>query len=48
MNKFFSRVGLEVNMTDALSLSQSIDRVKALPDSEDKVHVINRKFLTNL
>ena len=45
---FFKKMGLDINLTDALSLSKSIRTIKEQPESEDKLHVINRKFLTNL
>jgi DIS3-like exonuclease 2 len=48
MLSFFQKVDLDINMTDALSVSQSIKKIASEPNSEDKLNVINRKFLTSL
>jgi exoribonuclease R len=49
LGNFFKKIGLDqINFTDALSLSQSIAQLEQEPDSEDKLTVVNRKFITNL
>jgi len=49
LDTFFKAVGLDaINLTDALSLSESISALEKQPDSRDKVTVVNRKFITNL
>jgi len=48
MASFFKKLGLEVNFTDAESLSLSIRAIGMMEDPEDKLNVVNRKILTNL
>jgi DIS3-like exonuclease 2 len=45
---FFKKIGLNIDVSDALSLSKSLTQLKNEPKSEDKLNVVNRKFLTNL
>mmetsp|Transcript_19524 Transcript_19524/g.30004 ORF Transcript_19524/g.30004 Transcript_19524/m.30004 type:complete len:149 (+) Transcript_19524:4245-4691(+) len=49
LREFFDKVGIDrMNLTDAESLSMSIDQIAEEPNSEDKLMVINRKILTQL
>jgi len=48
LRSFFEKLGFDINLTDPLSLSQSIAQLKSQKNSTDKLHVVNRKFLTNL
>jgi len=48
LQNFFLKLGFDINMTDNLSLSNSIQALGRQKDSVDKLHVVNRKFLTNL
>ena len=45
---FFQKCGLNVDISTALSLSKSLEQLKLEKDSEDKLHVVNRQFLTHL
>lgn len=48
MINYFNKIGLEINMQSPITIRDSIEAIKEQPDSTDKLHVVNRKFLTNL
>ena len=48
LGSFFKRLKLDINTTDALSLNESIQRLALQKGSEDTLHVVKRKLLTNL
>lgn len=48
LNSFFRKVGIDIDLSDNLSLRRSIEALKSQQNSEDKLHVVNRQFLKNL
>lgn len=48
LGSFFKKLGLNIDVSDALSLSRSLTQLRNEPKSDDKINVVNRKFLTNL